>query len=86
MQRRNIPTSLHLPIMDYMLKAFADRLMALEQEPSVSGRLIVVNTQGTLRPNSKKDWSNEIHPTSQGFKKIYKKIYKKMKSINANLP
>ena len=45
-----------------------------------------VNTQGTLKPGSKLDWLNEIHPTSGGFHKVYKKIYKAMKGIVLELP
>ena len=73
MVRRNIPRGLHLPVIEYMLKEFAARIIALSQESAHSERLIVVDTQGTLRPGSTRDWLNEIHPTASGFKKIFKK-------------
>lgn len=83
---KNIPPKLHLAIVDFMLTSFKNKLIKLSQEQSTGGRLIVVDTQGTLKPMSKLDWLNEIHPTSKGFNKVYKKIYKKMKEVLPNLP
>lgn len=86
MVRRNIPENLHLPVIEHMLKSFAQRIIALSQEQENSQRLIVIDTQGTLRPGSKQDWLNEIHPTSSGFKIIFNKIYTEMRVIQPNLP
>ncbi|MBT4523101.1 MAG: hypothetical protein HOC23_24115 [Halieaceae bacterium] len=84
--RRNIPRALHLPTMRYILEAFADRLVALANEPANRERIHVVATQGTLRPGSKIDWENEIHPSDTGFKKITAKIYAQMKALETSLP
>jgi phospholipase/lecithinase/hemolysin len=50
-----------------MLTQFALMLRKLADENQ--GRVIYVPTQETLQPTSKW-WANEIHPTSEGFKKI----------------
>lgn len=84
--RRGIPRKLHLPITEYMLKEFGSRLLQLESNEGDNGRLVVVDTQGTLRTGSRQDWLNEIHPTESGFKKIYNKMYKEMRRLEPNLP
>jgi len=86
MVRRNIPRNMHLPVIEHMLKEFSSRLVQLSNEQSISERLIVVDTQGTLRPGSTQDWLNEIHPTSSGFEKIYTKIYHEMRVLEPDLP
>ena len=55
----------------------ASQLLALQTK--YPGRIIVVDTRNTL--DIDKDWLNEIHPTSKGFKKITKKIFD---DINSN--
>ena len=84
--RRGIPEELHFPIIEYILTKFGETLVALASDPAVGNRLVVVKTQGTLRPGSKQDWLNEIHPTPAGFKKIYTKIYQEMRRIEPSLP
>ncbi len=86
MVRRKIPRKLHLPIIKYMLESFGDQLVNLGQESANGGRLVVVKTQGTLKPGSKVDWLNEIHPTEKGFAKITGKIYGEMSDIEPSLP
>lgn len=86
LMRRGIPEELHFPIIEYILTKFGEALVALASDPAVGNRLVVVKTQGTLRPGSKQDWLNEIHPTPAGFKKIYTKIYQEMRRIEPSLP
>ena len=86
MEERGIPKKHHLPIMKYMLETFGAKIVELGNESDSNGRLVVVQTQGTLRPGSKVDWLNEIHPTKKGFRKITAKIYKQMKAIEPGLP
>ena len=86
MVRRGIPNDLHLPILEHMLTNFGARLMDLAGSADVHGRLVVVNTQGTLSPGSTQDWLNEIHPTKSGFKKIYNKVYAEMRKFESTLP
>ena len=86
MVRRGIPPELHLPVMEYMLRCFGERLIDIANMPSNSNRLLVVNTQGTLNPGSNIDWLNEIHPTEKGFKAITKKIYSGMRKVEPALP
>ncbi len=84
--RRKIPEKFHLPIIKYMLTQLGTRLKKLERSRETKGRLVVVQTQGTLRPGSQKDWLNEIHPTKEGFHKIFKKIYRQMRIHQPDLP
>jgi hypothetical protein len=84
--RRSIPADLHLPIVEHLLGTFGQRLIALAKEPSVRNHIVVVNTQGTLRPGHKTDWENEIHPTRSGFKRITRKIYPILRQLEPNLP
>lgn len=56
-------------VVRYLLEQFRGMLQALAVE--YAGRLVVVDTQGTL---SKQHWRNEIHPNSAGFKLIAEKI------------
>lgn len=86
MERRHIPRKLHLPVMEHMLVSFGQRITELSDAPASEGRLRVVNTQGTLKPGSKVDWLNEIHPSESGFKKITKLIYADLKAIEPSLP
>lgn len=84
--QRRIPDELHLPVIEYMLTRFAERLMALAADPAFGQRLTVVNTQGTLRPGSNEDWENEIHPSKEGFEEVAKKIYQQMQVFEPDLP
>jgi hypothetical protein len=86
MVKKNIPPRLHLPIIEHMLENFGERLISLSVEKDIKDRLIVVNTQRTLRPGAKQDWLNEIHPTETGFKKIHNKIYKVLRDLESGLP
>ncbi|MFA3791729.1 hypothetical protein AB6T38_11470 [Aliiglaciecola sp. SL4] len=83
---KNIPLELHLPIVEILLGTLKTRLQALASQPEHLNKLIVVDTQGILRPGNKSDWLNEIHPTESGFKKIAKPIYAQMKSLLPELP
>lgn len=64
MDGKDIPESFQRPILDHMLAEFDNMLIRLEQ---TIPRCIHVRTQGTLKDS---DWANELHPTTQGFKKI----------------
>lgn len=64
-------------IIDYMLSAFQDRLLALQQV--YPRRFFVVKTQGTLRPGY--DWLNEIHPSPKGFRKLAEKVDAKLTEL-----
>ena len=54
----------HLP--DYVAPHLSDR---------AAGRLTVVSTQGTLQPDREEDWRDEIHPSSDGFRRITERIW-----------
>lgn len=83
---RNIPESLHVPVVEYLLGNFRDRIIALAGKPEHQGKIQVVDTQGTLRVGHKQDWLNEIHPSKSGFKRIARKIYAAMKQQQPELP
>ena len=84
--KKSIPEDLHLPIVEYLLGTFGQRLIALAEEPAVKNHIVVVNTQGTLRPGHKTDWENEIHPTRPGFKRITNQIYPVLRQFEPDLP
>ena len=86
LQERNIPKELHIPIVNYLLGNFKNRLLTLAEEPEHKGKIKVIDTQGTLRIGHKQDWLNEIHPTKSGFKRITKKIYAAMREEEPTLP
>ena len=68
-------------IVTYLLKRFAS---LMEQFEAQHNRIVYVRTQGTL--NSDSDWGDELHPTTQGFKKIVVKIEKALKAVFPGLP
>ena len=59
-------------IVKHILDQFGNTLTKLSDNYPDS-QFSVVDTRGTL---VEKDWLNEIHPTSRGFKKIANRIYK----------
>ena len=64
MDAENIPEDFQRPLLDYLLAEFDNLLIRLEQ---TIPRCVHVRTQGTLADT---DWANELHPTTDGFKKI----------------
>jgi hypothetical protein len=82
---KGIPQDLHLDVADILLGSLGSELIALSERPAGAG-FKVVNTRGTLRPGNKADWINEIHPTSNGFKRIARKIYAEMRTLQPSLP
>lgn len=86
LEQKGVPATLHLEITDLLLGALGELLLKLARQPRYRDRLVVVNTFGTLRPGHRQDWINEIHPTSQGFKRISKMIYGKMRELQPRLP
>ena len=86
LEQKGVPATLHLEITDLLLGALGEHLLKLAQQSRYRDRLVVVNTFGTLRPGHRQDWLNEIHPTSQGFKRISKMIYGKMRELQPRLP
>ncbi|MDF2180196.1 hypothetical protein P2G88_18225 [Aliiglaciecola sp. CAU 1673] len=83
---KQIPPTLHLDIVRILLGTFKDKLMQLAKSPQAQGQLKVVDTQGILRASNTDDWLNEIHPTTQGFRKITKPIYQQMRTLQPTLP
>ena len=72
LDEKGIPAELHLPLVKILLGRFRELALELATQ---NNNFVVVDTQGTLDPNSRTDWLNEIHPTSKGFKRIAEKIY-----------
>lgn len=84
MDEKNIPTRLQRKVSSLLLEQLQDMLTGLENQPAIQGKLLVVDTMGTL--TSKNQWLNEIHPTSDGFKKVAKKVYARMRNLEPALP
>jgi len=86
MKAKGIPDELQAPVCQILLERMASCLHVVARSTVAKGRLVVVDTQGTLTPGHGRDWLNEIHPTSKGFKRIAKKIYAAMKELEPSLP
>jgi lysophospholipase L1-like esterase len=73
---KNVPEKYWKEISDYCFDRLSDTLSALNKLPNFT----VVKTKGLLnraelnQKGESKDWRNEIHPNSDGFKKLSKKI------------
>ena len=64
----------------YLLKRFAAELAGLE-----SARFRVARTQRTLtNPDYRKEWGDEMHPTSAGFEPIAAKVYQAARQAAGN--
>ena len=79
----HIPKQVQLEMVTWLMQDLRTRLQALNEEfPNFH----LVDTQNTLKPGKTRDWTNEIHPTSDGFKRIAKKVYTRMKELDSRLP
>jgi lysophospholipase L1-like esterase len=82
---RKVPDELWMPVTEAMFKAYA-RIWA--RLAATLPALHMVNTQGTLtsaEPGSQGnsgDWLNEIHPNSDGYRKLARKIARKINDLN----
>jgi hypothetical protein len=73
MARRGIPANLQRGVVIELVDRFHDRLAALVQSlDKPSSRVICVDTRNTV--TSKSEWHDELHPNSDGFKKVAAKI------------
>ncbi len=66
---KGIDEKFHRGIIRIVMDQFADGLVSTARREK---KFTVVETRGTL--TRRKDWADEIHPTSKGFKKIARKI------------
>ncbi len=74
MEDDNIPDHLQADVIKVFMDAMGDELKRVE---AARQDIIVVDSRGTL--TGKKEWLNEIHPTSNGFKAIAKKMFRTIK-------
>ncbi len=79
MDALGIPADFQGTVIDHMLVEFDNLLIRLEQ---TIPRCVHVRTQGTLLDS---DWANELHPTTEGFKKIAAKYQEAMVGVFPNL-
>lgn len=77
LSKREIPTSLHIPIVEFLLSNFRERLEQLQNQ---TDNFYLADTQGTLTPGKAADWKDEIHPTPKGFEKIANRLYAEAQS------
>lgn len=70
MQKKIYDPTDQIEIAKHAIGKFAAMLGDIES--SANGRFKAVNTCGLVRPN---EWANEIHPSTEGFKKVTDKIY-----------
>jgi hypothetical protein len=67
-------------IVTVILKRFADMLVGLENK--YPNQLVLVRTQGTLKPTQDAShWANELHPYSKSFKLLAQPFYDKLRSL-----
>lgn len=83
-KKREIPIKLYVPLAEYLLDRLAATLEDLENSlPDFH----VVNTLGRLAraklgsKGNSGDWLNEIHPNSDGYRKIADRIVRKIHSV-----
>ena len=74
MDEAGIKEELQFDVTKVFMNAIAEELLKVAVKRK---KFIVVDSRNTLI--SKKEWLNEIHPTSKGFEKIAKKIFTEMK-------
>ena len=74
-------------VSDYLLFSLAERIESLATGPDKLPAFHVVNTINTLVPaelgatHDSNDWIDEIHPNSDGYKKIASKLAKKLAKV-----
>ena len=83
---KHIPERYHAAVVRHLLTEMKRMLEELAASSRNQGKLIVVNTQGTLEPGNGRDWKDEMHPTSSGFKKVARKYYAKLRELEPDLP
>ncbi len=83
---KEIPEELHFGVTSLLLTQMKTTLSRIAARPKYRNNFFVIDTQGTLRPGHKKDWENEIHPSSSGFKKIAKAVWAKARELEPGLP
>lgn len=83
-RKREIPEALYIPLATYLLDQLAATLKGLEDHlPNFH----VVKTLGKLEPaalgskGNSGDWQNEIHPNTDGYRKIAARIAAKLHKI-----
>jgi lysophospholipase L1-like esterase len=70
----DVPESFWIPITDYVFETLGSTLIEIAQE--LENVHVITHTRGTLdraklgTEGSDGDWLNEIHPTSEGYKKL----------------
>jgi lysophospholipase L1-like esterase len=80
--QRGVPTSLRVPLADYLLKHLADVLSGLMGADMPEFH--VVRTLGTVTraalgaTGESGDWENEIHLTAGGYRKVANKVAAKI--------
>jgi len=82
-----VPESQWNVISDYLIDALRDTIKGLTKGPNKLPNFYVVNTQDTITPSApgetgnSGDWMNEIHPDSNGYKKLATKIAKRVREL-----
>ena len=75
LNNKKIPRNLHEEVCKIVFEKLSECLKDVSNGPEANGRMVTVDTQGTLNPGEAADWQNEIHPSKSGFRKIASKIY-----------
>lgn len=82
----NIPPGLQCKVVAELMEQLESVYMDLEDSKEARGRFKVLPTRGTLKPNDKDHWLNEIHPTSEGFELIADHFVDALRSMERTRP
>ena len=83
-EKRGISPALRVKITDTLVDALARSIIELQHELAA---FYVVDTRDTLKRaeygalGNSGDWLNEIHPNTDGYRKIARKIERKLSSV-----
>jgi hypothetical protein len=78
MHAAQVPVADRVAVSKYLIDSLADTILGLANGPNALPNFFVVDTRGTLTPAQADapgvsgDWMNEIHPDSDGYKKLAK--------------
>ena len=87
LKQENIPPARWNAISDYLVGRLRDTLKGLAQGPGRLPDFHVVTTQGTLvradpgTTTESNDWLNEIHPDTDGYRKIGNKLASRVRQL-----
>lgn len=84
LEKNDIPEELHKEMVIIMIDKFFNMLKGLEGK--FDNFFVIDTRRGVLDPESHKDWTDEMHPTESGFKRLTKLFVEKMHELDGRVP